>query len=518
MDRPIASLQPDCARLILRYMDAPETVVGFLRTLAPHSLDATLAALVELVGFLPLRDVWPALHLRTFMLPRTLDRVVGALPLYDTVHVYDRRHVHAFDARRLVLHPSLEPSTAWPPLEAAATSIVGLECNANTSTPMTFELVLGALATCPRLVSLHLQITTAQSDGVRALLAGLPTTPLLSDVRLHKLEASEVQLLPDTSVQHVASWLGSRHVTRLELRSIDAESPAAAATLSEALLASATIKTLALVNTATFAQALLAANGPLPTTLRHLELGSNQLPVSPTPRFQLLHDTVLTSLDLNGTYLDHDGLQALAALLFSLRHLEALDLSAVLPHSGRMDTAYLAHDNRQSQLLAEILRHLPQLTTLRLARNGVQDADMALLVPALPRCLGVLDVSANQIKNAGLALLRADAMPRLRVLHLKSNAFSNEGARRFSQRLSQWSSLTELSFLGRDMDMYGITMLLTALSTCSQPLMRLDVGGSCCRRANDTTKISEAARRLGLIDRKPVFCKRLRTERLAFSY
>ncbi|KDO22258.1 hypothetical protein SPRG_12096 [Saprolegnia parasitica CBS 223.65] len=143
---------------------------------------------------------------------------------------------------------------------------------------------------------------------------------------------------------------------------------------------------------------------------------------------------------------------------------------------------------------------------------------MALLVPALPRGLCVLDMSGNQIKNAGLALLRADAMPRLRGLHLKNNAFSNEGARRFSKGLSQWSVLTELSFLGRDMDMYGILMLLTALSRCPQPLLRLDVGGPCCRRANDTVKISEAARKLGLIDRKPVFQKRMRTQRLTFSY
>ncbi|EQC31892.1 hypothetical protein SDRG_10410 [Saprolegnia diclina VS20] len=91
-----------------------ETVVGFLRT---------LAAALELVGFLPLRDVWPALHVRAWMLPHTLERVMGALPLYDTVHVYSRHHMHghmqAFDARYLAGAQPLETATAFN---------VGLEC------------------------------------------------------------------------------------------------------------------------------------------------------------------------------------------------------------------------------------------------------------------------------------------------------------------------------------------------------------------------------------------------------
>ncbi|KDO21918.1 hypothetical protein SPRG_13100 [Saprolegnia parasitica CBS 223.65] len=105
--------------------------------------------------------------------------------LCDTVHVYDRRHEQAFDMRNLAGHPSLEPSSHWrlPPLPSA-------------------------------------------------WLVGLSTPPILSRVRLHKLEASDsarYQLLRKTArtplhrnvrgddgLQALAFSLSLRHLSKDE--------------------------------------------------------------------------------------------------------------------------------------------------------------------------------------------------------------------------------------------------------------------------------------------------------------
>ncbi|OQR82431.1 hypothetical protein ACHHYP_16064 [Achlya hypogyna] len=505
------SIRPEIVRQVLTYIDAPEAVIGFLRVTPAHCLDAPLTALAELFSYMPLRDLWPELHLRTFLLARTMERVVAALPLFTRIHVYDSRHVArlAPAARSsLVLHPAVDATGELVPLASVpGDAVVGLHIDASVAT-LGCTATMPALSNYAQLRDLRLLVTNAQAQSVVALLPALATAHALVNLSLIKHETSEVLSLDDVAVDGLAQWLLTRLSVALELRSIDAASPVAADRLTSVLLASASLVSLAFAGAVVCAGALLRQPELLPPALASLELSNCRLTA---PSWDVLQNASLRHLDLSGTYLGPPGLAQLAAILPTLPHLQALHLTATLPDQSRMDAAYLPADTEGGEIFALALRRLPRLEVLSLGRNRLQDDDLLRLLPALSSRLVALDLSGNHLRNAAAAALSAAAthFPRLAKLHLKNNAFGNEGARVFAKRLSQWRALTELSFLGRDMDMYGIIMLLRALPTGARPLVRLDVSGPCCRRPNDTAKITETARSLGLVDASPKFSTRL---------
>ncbi|OQR95468.1 hypothetical protein THRCLA_07838 [Thraustotheca clavata] len=511
-----ALLQPECIRNVLTFIPSPEVAIRLLRSLPSECLDEALASLLKLAYVLELNDLWPVLHVRKITHPSTMERIHCALSLYKDAHVYDPRalvELASAPTIRIILHTSNESGWMTSFQENSVMDcITALNMNASQLSTNSLNQIIMPVELCSSLVEINLQLTSAQNSAVKDVIERLPNCSNLVDVKISKMDKSEALMLEEHSVKQLVTWINSRNVKKFHFTSIDTE--VLADTVAAALLCSSSIESIALNKANHLAQALLELTSSWPPHLTNLELNTNRLTIDPTI-FDSLEGSTLRHFDINSTYLGLLGVEILAAKLTNMPNLTSLNLSSIMSNHVRMDAAYLQTDHECCKQVAQALTFMNNLVVLELARNRIQDADIEILVQALPQTLEVLDLSSNHIRNAGVYSLSgmAECLPNLRVLRLKGNAFGNEGARIFGKGLWLWRSLEELSFLGREMDMYGIILMLRALCRCQQPVVRLDVGGPFTRKMFDDKKISQEANQLNLIDNKPIFitCPRSQT-------
>ena len=155
----------------------------------------------------------------------------------------------------------------------------------------------------------------------------------------------------------------------------------------------------------------------------------------------------VTTLDLNGNYIDDAGTIALAAALPSLPMLTTLYLSlnsigdagtialaAALPSLTALTKLVLCGNyigDAGTKALAAALPSLTALTTLYLGSNSIGDDGATALAGALPRTLTTLDLGGSFIGDDGAtAIARAlPSLTALTTLYLGSNNYLSPLAR-----------------------------------------------------------------------------------------
>ncbi len=206
--------------------------------------------------------------------------------------------------------------------------------------------------------------------------------------------------------------------------------------------------------------------------------------------------TLLTSLDLSGLEVPHDGgVSALARALARMASLATLNLSNWRTNDGgalalargfarltsltTLDLSCSAADAAGALELVQPLMRLTTLTSLSLSCNNIDAASASALAHVLNRltAMQALRLSANKICAAGASAL-ALALTRLTGLHtldLGGNMIASEGASALALALTGLTGLKALDLSTNAIGLAGVSALAPVLAALTS-LSALDLG------------------------------------------
>ncbi|XP_074609685.1 uncharacterized protein LOC141863878 [Acropora palmata] len=180
-------------------------------------------------------------------------------------------------------------------------------------------------------------------------------------------------------------------------------------------------------------------------------------------------NTTVTTLNLQKTCLNPDGVDSISEALRKNNSLTTLDLSGN------------SIGDKGTNFLSEALAVNNSLSSLRLSSNSISNEGAAVLSMALKdnTSITTLILHDNVIENDGASSL-SEALrvnTSLATLDLSNNSIECDGANSLSEALNVNSSLTTLNLSGNPIGMEGATVLSTTLRR-NTSLSTLDLSGS----------------------------------------
>ncbi|KDO20810.1 hypothetical protein SPRG_13626 [Saprolegnia parasitica CBS 223.65] len=477
---------PNLIQLIAVHVRDERDLLALLTALPPTLLSDPLLALRDLLGarkagHLSLHTcLWPKLKPMDCRTPRIDDALVRCLPLYATLVLYNSSNsadITTTLPSTLAIKWKMRLSALTTPEMAPYAPHLGHVqlFVANDDAP-TSEMV-EAIASLPRLTSLDLLWDAPTPSDLLFLLRGILASPSIRAVQLRM--GRDTTAFDGPCVMALTQLLTSKLHT---LALVGVSLPASlTAPFVQGARSSRTLRALTLQNCSLCNDIALPQGVPWPRLLTSLHLEVAGTTDVDALAMALADTSSLQRLDLcaavDGRMLPRSFLAQLASLK-RLRHLgisgvsfEAPDaLCAILPqlHSLHLD----ANDLQDAGLraLARALPSCDRLESLSLREQGATDASVLFVAVALQRAaaLRVLDLEHNAIACVGAMALCRIAF-RLKKLKLGYNSIGQRGAVALSHALASADHLqVDLNLMFNPLTRDGVLALVAAIerATC----------------------------------------------------